>query len=135
MWKYVFCGYVFFVGPKPTNAKATEIQFKTSIENNHSVKRKTVKNSVKNLNFSALTKFEVPKKNLRTFQYSGESVNAGEGGGYSKRLWKWWEVVAVEIDLFDDKKYSIGNDILGKLKVLPQPPDWFQWIFVLPGLK
>ena len=51
---------------------------------------------------------------MRTFHYSSELINAGEGGGDSRRFWKWWGIVAVGIDLFGDKKYSIGNDILGK---------------------
>ena len=36
-------------------------------------------------------------------------------GADNRRLWRWWGVVAVGIDLFGDKKYSIGNDMLGKL--------------------
>ena len=36
------------------------------------------------------------------------------GGGNSRRLWKWWGLVAVGIDLFGDQKYSIRNDIPDK---------------------
>ena len=67
------------------------------------------------MTFSALTMFKVLKKNLKTFQYSWESDNADEGGADNRRLWRWWGVVAVGRDLFGDKKYSIGNDMLGKL--------------------
>ena len=36
------------------------------------------------------------------------------GVSNSRRLWKWWGLVAMGIDLFGDQKYSIRNDILDK---------------------
>ena len=93
-------------------------------------KRKTVKNPVERLTFSALTKFNIRKKKLRTFQYSWESNNAGEGGGSSRRLWKWWGVVAVGIDLFGDKKYSTGNDKLCKSFESSSAATWLLSVYI-----